>query len=474
MALRKRLADKGAAYPDPILGVNLHAAEQDLQPGEARLLENCYYDAGVSNRPGTTRLTPLALASYNILGGHKYYYGTSSSKRLVAYNNTIAAVDDAGAQNILNSGMTAGKDTYFTTWSVTDKVYITNGADTLREYDGTTFQATNTIGGAVAVPTAVMVKPILDRLMCVTASGVIERSNPRVAHIWSNNSSWATFRPQLGGPFTAIHPHTLRSTRGDLIPGLLATQANALYMVSGDEFGADVTAASPPSNLSAKIQLIDPLVGTSSPDSLCTVPGVGTFGFSSDLNIWLLPFGEASIRFVGDKLRSTTETMGIESANVSALKNVWMRYFDRKLWVGFPTGTDTFCSRYFWLDIRALMQYPERGFVWHGPHTGFYVNRAWVENQFGDNALKGGEGNIANAGYVYNLHQSGTVTDAVGSSDVYYTMNYQTYFNPFGGASVEKYVQGVQLDASCFTGEPTVSLHDLNATLVSGVTLTAI
>jgi len=470
MALRNRIPDAEAKYDDPIRGVNLVASPEDLEPGEARLLSNCYFWNGVRTREGSTRLNSGSLGVFRVLGGTKFYYGVSNSKRIIAFSDRISQISDGGTETLISTVPTANQETYFTTWSITDKVYITNQTDKLYEYDGTTFQSVDSLGGAVAVPNACRrVTPVLDRLLAITSGGVIERTNARVAHIWSNGSSWATFRPSLVGPFTGLHPHTLRSTGGDLFPGAIACQANAMYMITGTNYGSDVTAASAPTGEDSAIKLIDPRVGTSSPNSLATVPGVGLFGISSDLNVWFLPFGSASPIILGDKIRSTdtTTTIGLESANVTQLDKIWMTYYDRKLIMGFPIGSDNFCSRYFWMDMRAFVERNDLGPVWNGPHYGFYTNHAWTEEQNGEKSLVAGEGNSSNGVFVYRLLQPNTFTDAVGTSDNNITFDYWSYYKDFGAASQEKYVQAIQMDMNNYLGSPTLSLYDLTG-LIAG------
>lgn len=470
MALRNRIPDELSNYMDPVRGVNLVASPEDLEAGEALKLGNCYFWNGLRKREGSVRITPTAISTVRVVGGHKFYYGSGLSKRLVAYGTNISSVSDTGAAIVLTSSMTAGRETFFTTWSVTDKVYISNGTDKLFEYDGSVFQSVDGLVGAVNVPNGcTKVVPVLDRLFAITSAGRIERTNPRVAHIWSSNSTWATFRPQLGGPFTAMAPHTLRSVNGDLFPGAIACQANAMYMITGTNYGADVTAASPPTGEDGTIKLIDPRVGTSSPRSLVTVPGIGVFGVSSDLNVWHLPFGASSPIIMGDKLRSTGDISGLESANRSQLDKIWMVYHDRKLILGFPTGADNFCSQYFWLDIRALTANPDLGYVWTGPHTGFTTNHVWTEDQNGENSLVAGEGNAVHGTFVYRLLQPGTYTDAVGLTNVPVELDYQTYFKDFGTPSHFKYLRGVRLDTNQFTGDALLGVHDLFGPLVEDV-----
>jgi hypothetical protein len=199
------------------------------------------------------------------------------------------------------------------------------------------------------------------------------------------------------------------------------------------------------------------------------------FWFTTDLNVFWVPDGSLVGKYVGDKLQSTVSTLGIESTNIAALKQVWMTYFDHILMLGIPTGTDNFATTQFWMDMRMLRMAPEKGPVWYGPMTGQSVNRVWVENQQGDNALYGLEGDATAKGlYVYQLRVPSQFTDASGSNDVAITMTYQSMFMDQGIPSREKYVQAAHLDLNNFTGTSTLDLVDLNGTMVSGVPVEAV
>ena len=469
--LRNQISESAASYAEPVLGVHLRDSEENLKDGEARLMQNCEFYGGVRIRRGSQRITPASLGSYRVLGGTKFYYGGSNpqSKRLVAYNNRISVISDTGAETILTSGMTAGFDTYFKTWSIQDSVYVSNSIDTLRKYDGTTF---STVAGTnIPVPRSAVI-PVVDRLLCITTNGV-ERTSPRVDTTWSANSSWATLRPQSPGLFTALHPYTLRGT-DTLYSGAIAFQERAHYLITGTDYGTDASAGTASVGEDASIQLLDPIVGTNSPDSICTVPGIGMFWFTPDLNVYWLPEGTLQGRFVGDKIQSTVSTPGIESTYTGALKQVWMAYFDHMLVLGIPLGTNTYASTQWWMDMRALRNQPDRGPVWYGPMTGQTVGRVWVENQQGDNRLVGGEGNAGTGCYLYQIRVPNRFTDAVGITDTAITMAYQTPFKSFGIPSREKYVQAVHMDLNSFSGTATLDLLDLDGTLASGLPVVAV
>jgi len=469
--LRNQISEQDASYRDPVLGVNLRDGEQDLTNGEARLMQNAEYYGGIRMRRGSTRINSTLLGFYSVNGGIKFYFGGSSpqAKRLIAYSTKISVVADNGTETILTSAQTANLPTFFTTWSITDKVYVTNGTDTLRSYDGTTWA---TVAGTNIPVVRARAIPVIDRLLAITTNG-IERTSPRDPTVWSANSSWATLRPQHPGLFTALYPYTLRGVDA-LYNGAIAFQERAHYLISGKDYGTDASAATASSGEDVSIQLLDSTVGTASPDSVCSVPGIGLFWFTTDLNVYWLPEGTLTGRFVGDKIQSTGTTPGIESAYKGALQHVWMAYHDHMLILSIPTGTSSFSSTQWWLDIRSLRTYPERGPVWYGPMTGQSVNRAWVENQQGNNQLVGGEGDPSLGIFVYTLRSASVFTDAQGVADTPISLTYQTNFKDFGTPSREKYIQAVHLDLNQFSGDATLDLVSLDGDIATGLAITQV
>jgi hypothetical protein len=471
MALRRAVPEQRAEYKDPVLGVNLRVSSEDLQPGESALMQNCLYHGGIRNRTGSQRLHSTALASgLRIRGGHKYYYGGSAptKQRLIAYGTKVSIVNDSGVETVLTSGMTNDKDMQFLTWSITDRVYLCNGVDTLYSYNGTTYAAVT----GTNIPTARWLAPVADRLMAITAAG-IERCNPRDPTVWSANSSWATLRPSRVGLFTCIHPISLRGT-DSINTGILAFQPNSYYLITGTNFGTDVTAASPSSGEDSRIQLLDPAVGTSSPFSVVSIPGVGTAWFTSDLNVYLLPEGSLRGMYIGDKIKSMGATVGIESAATLYLDQVWMAYFDRYLMLGIPTGNDSFTSVQYWMDMYSWVLHPDRGPVWYGPMTGQRLNRVWVENQQSDFAIYGGEGNPATGAFVYQLRVPARYTDAVGTADNPISLVYQTPYDGFEAPSHVKYLRSVHFDLNFASGTPTCNVLDLDGSVLDGATIEAV
>ncbi len=174
--LRKQYSETQATYGDPYHGVNLRDSAENLQDGEARMMQNCEYYGSLRIRRGSQRITPTSLGPYRILGGHKYYrnIAVGESLRLIAYNDKVSAIDNAGAETVIGTGLTPDLDTYFRTWSITDSVYISNGTDVLHKYDGVTFGPV--MGTNIPILRSPAV-PILDRLIGLTIDG-IERRDP--------------------------------------------------------------------------------------------------------------------------------------------------------------------------------------------------------------------------------------------------------------------------------------------------------
>ena len=251
----------------------------------------------------------------------------------------------------------------------------------------------------------------------------------------------------------------------------------------GNDFGSNVTAASVPTGYDAQMRQIDPRLGTSSPYSVCNVPGVGTFWFTSELNVAWLPLGQSVPRLIGNSLYSyRSDIDGINDTNRTALAQVVMLYHDLKLKLYLPVGGNNFSSVQFWLDLRPLMDnlasvltQPSENIPaqWSGPHTGQSIRRVWLENQSGDaEALMGLEGDITNGLFVYELNPLNYSFDDVGASDsnaidYWFKGHYWT-----GGApGYVKALYNTLIDSQGYINLATVTVNDIHATVTNGFTI---
>ena len=459
--LRARYPETVSTLPMPVQGVNLRDPAHTLNAGECRLLQNGYYDGAIQPILGTRAITPSSLsASARVRGGHRFYKQDGSAYRLIAYGTRISTVSNAGSESVLTTAASSDKTTWFTTWPILNRCYAVNGSDNPYYFDGSSFgQLTGT-----NIPTAKSkLVPVLDRLMCVTTNGV-ERTDARTDATWSSNSAWATLRPQRPGLFTALHPISMRGTDA-IYPGALAFQANAYYLITGTDYGDSVIAATASTTEDSSIQLLDGMVGTSSPNSICTVPGVGIFWVTSDLNVYFLPEGQLYGFYIGDKLQSRCSTKGLNDANLGALDQIWSAYFDRKLLIAFPTGTSTYPDTQYWLDLRYLTAKDNTGAVWYGPMTVNTWGCAWREDQSGELALYAGEGNSATGVFVYNAFQAGTVGHTIGTTTTLPTMLYQDRnLGSIGGIPL-KYPQDARMTLTKSGGNARAGIVDLGDNL---------
>src|SRR5438132_3582918 len=132
--LRGRLPDDVAMYPDVTDGLNLRASLEDLKPTEAERMENMLYDGGLHKRFGSSRLNAASVGPFRGTGGIKFYYGTASKVRVIAYSTRISTISDTGAETILTAAIANDLATFMGPCSVTSTLYITDGTDALRSY----------------------------------------------------------------------------------------------------------------------------------------------------------------------------------------------------------------------------------------------------------------------------------------------------------------------------------------------------
>ena len=463
MALRGRLPAEFSEYPLPVRGVNLRDQLPQIRPDEAQLLQNLNIEGGWKIRDGSGREISAALQSgKRIRGLTKYYYGgpMPQGKRVAAYGTSIATIEPHDVITVLTTGMSDDRDTHFTTWSITDRLYISNSTDVLRSYDGNTGVFQTVTGTNIPTPRAQIIG-VLDRLFCITTDG-IERTNARDDSTWSKNSSWATLRGSQSGLFTALHPIMLRGA-DTLYHGALAFQPNSFYLIQGTTFGTDVTSATAPTDGSdnASIQLMNTNVGTLSPYSIEEVPDLGLFWFTSDKNVFWMRHGSLTGSYIGDKIQAAfnREETGIESTSLSYINQVWMRYLYPYLMLGFPSSYVSHTDIQYWLDTRQLLTL---GPVWHGPMIGQSLSRVFVERQLGDRQIIAGEGDPTKGAWIYRLRKPQIYSDASGASDTDIAFRWRSFYNPFGAPEVEKRIRSVHMDINDFAGSATVSLWDID------------
>ena len=475
--LRNRIPDQIAEYADPRFGIDLRSSLEDLQPGQAEFLKNCHYDGGVRKRAGSVAVTSLRYSASRGCGGTRVYPNDASPFRLIAYGTSLATVTDAGALATLTSSVTSDRDTRFQTWTLTDATYVCNGADPLAYVDNIT-QVYATVTGTNIPASPTQAVPFLDRLF-VLQDGVVLTSDPRTDTVFaSSSSSWAAYRPVgSAGGVKAMHLHSVTGQQGDPIAQLLLFKQASVSALTGTDLGGDVTAASIPSGYDGVLTLIAHRIGTNSPRSIVTAPGIGTFWVTQDLNVAWLPFSQVTPLLIGDALYSRRpDIAGLNHANNTQLDKIWMVYHDRKLKLGFPTGSDAYPSIQYWLDVRQLQGVsptPEQKLevAWSGPHDGQTPSHVWVEAEGGDtDVLYGIEGSPSLGTYLYRLHEAGVSYDTRGIATTNIVSDEGSHYHTFGAPGFLKYLSRVRIDAGGELEHTRVELRDLHGR-TTGLTL---
>lgn len=480
--LRNRLPDEIAEYPDPKRGINLRKSPEDLEPGEAYLLTNFHYDGGLRKRTGSSLFSTPSLGMHDAQGGVLFSYGNNQTVRLVAGGGNVWSIADSGAMiSTLTSTLTSGTPIHFRTWPITDSVYLANGTDALRAYDGTTI---STLSGTNIPASPTMVQPFSDRLFAIQGSVVVS-SNARSDSIWATTgSAWSAYRPFASGAWpTALGLHSATGELGDPNAYLLIFQRNAVYGLRGTDFGDNVASGSPSTGWDAELILFDPRIGTSSPYSIVTVPGLGTFWLTTDRNVAWLPFGSTNPRLIGDALITTnrTDVLGLNLIDSVNLDEVLMVYHDRKLKLMIPESGNAYTTMQYWLDLRPLHENlsailkgdADEGEAtnWSGPHTTQAIKRVWVEQETGAlERLMGLEGRGTARGlYTYELNPYEVYMEEIATTTANeYVGDYKTFYNNAAAPTFRKYLPRVILDAGGYIQYATVSVTDLHGTLTSG------
>lgn len=147
------------ALPGPTGGVNTHTFSTELQGNKYEMLKNLEFAwkyGAFATRKGYTAYNGSTISSSRILGGIRWYFGTSS-KELLVVNGTKLYVGNDGAGTFADLGitLTTGKEAYFA--AITDICYLVNGTDAVyrRNGPGNTIRAAGYAAPSTAPATSV-------------------------------------------------------------------------------------------------------------------------------------------------------------------------------------------------------------------------------------------------------------------------------------------------------------------------------
>jgi len=385
-------------------GVYLHKNLLDLTPTEAFQTQNCLWINGMVKRGGQSLVTATeVVTNKKITGLHKFYKSDGSSQ-LLASADTLVKKLSGGAWTSIGVTQTTGLQTYFTTWGALNKVYICNGTNDMRSWDGST-AATLTLpdGGA---PTQAL--PYQDRLLTIQGGNLT----------WS-----ASFDDTVGNwgkavdigvkPDTVLYGmcyHSVSNSSTGSGTSILLAGSNGMYLFSATDLRWPSTTGD------YQIQQLALPVGCNAPRTMVWTP-YGTIWLGIDKQLYGLPFGSVTPIMLGTKITSVLNSgllniSGIEAVPITQTANACAAYSSNGYYILSIAGSNqSVKNTQWWLDIRRLSQDGDGNWgPWYGPMTGQTISCFFSQTGNGD----GGEliaGENTAKGYVYQVSQDGVYGD---------------------------------------------------------------
>ena len=445
-------------YPMSKRGVNLHSNILEIDAEECLLSQNCVWENGMVKRGGQTLVHANEVVSNKkILGLHRYYKANGTKQTLVACD-TVIAYENSGWTNAI-TGLTAGLNTHFTTWGALDKVFICNGTDEMRSWDGSSEIAYTISDG---IPKQAL--PYQDRLLTIIG-GTLTWS----ASFDDTESNWEPVSATGVKPDSILYGmclHSVSNEASSYDTKVLLAGANGMYLF----FGKDLR----PITDTTGDYSIFPLaisVGCNAPKTMCWTP-MGTMWLGNDRQVYLLPFDSVTPVPVGTKIQSNiTATPGIEDMPAAQIANASAIYHNGyyKLSIA-RTSSDSTNTSQWWADVKRGYKDEDGNFgPWYGPMVGQTISCYASMNGAGDiGQLLGGESTAY--GRVYYLHDRSVYSDIVPSSGSTKSVQvyWQSYFNPLGNPYLRKDVHKIEAELLDVLGTVGVEFLDITGTIKTG------
>src|SRR5512139_436238 len=280
-------------YPTSRLGVNLGKNIVELSPEECIQSQNLVWRNGMVKRGGQSLVTSTEVVTgKKVLGVHRFYKSDGTKQLLAACDTTVKYLNGASWTSAI-TGLTTGLPTNMVTWGALNKVYICNGTDAMRSWDGSS-AATITISDGV--PTQAL--PYQDRLLTIIGGQLTwSDSFSDTAGNWEAGSSCG-IRPDT--KLYGMCYHSVANETAGYDTKVLLAGSNGMYLFYGKVL------TPPYSRAGADFALfpIAATVGCCSPKTMCWTPK-GTMWLGVDKQIYLLPFNSTSPIVVSSKLRSS-------------------------------------------------------------------------------------------------------------------------------------------------------------------------
>lgn len=444
-------------YPMAKNGVDLRANITEHLPEDANLTQNLVWKNGISKRGGQSLLnTTEAIASKEILGIYRFYFGISK-QRLIAIDTKVIKDDEDNTWTDIKTGLTTGKQTFFTPVGYDDAIFVANGTDTPFHYDGTT--ATD-ISGTNFPSTATMFLPYQDRILAIQGGALQwSASYPAIPE----TAVWETISACGVRPDTVLYgmvQHSISNSDAGYEAAVLLAGANGMYIFKGSDLRTPFTTGD---------YTIFPLatsVGCNAPRTMVWTPK-GTMWLGIDRQVYLLPFGSTTPVPVGKKLFSGQSEQGIENIPATQIQFACGVYHDGYYKLAVARSAQTENNVQWWLEIDRLF-ITENGYYgpWFGPMLGQTISCFANQNGPGDTGeLIAGEGTAK--GYIYQLGNVSTLSDInpsdASTKDI--EIKYKTFYNPLSfdetGEAFNKVIHDIELELLAINGTINLDFHDI-------------
>ena len=338
-------------------GLNNSDEPEQLQENEASVLKNAYIDktgtlkkrAGtllIGNDTGDTAITGLVGWQEN--DGTKWLVRTTATD--IQYYNTSSATWET-----FDDGFTTGLDTNFTI--ANNKMYIFNGTDNLHSWDGADVALNSgVVDLGTAVPQTefgVFWKNYMFAAGGSTLGGTtyptrVYFSNLADPDTWTTGTDYFDVNLSDGQPITGMAP------LGEL---LVVFKRRSVYILSGSS-PADWRISSSVNN----VQSVDSSIGCTSHRSIVQVGN--DLWFMSDDGMRSVRRTEAqsdtpSTGIVTGKVETTVQGM-----NKSALDKVASTTFNKRVYVAYPTGSNTYNNEVLVAETRHTTEDTENPHPW--------------------------------------------------------------------------------------------------------------
>ncbi len=436
-------------------GVNLHVEKSDLTEIEAVKTTNMFWRDGIQKRRGYAKFeTDQVETSKKITALHRFYYGVSS-KQLLAGSGTKVRYHNGSTWVDVYTSLTDSAQVMMETWGAQDKVYIANGNEAPKSWDGSSLAALSGLTSAVT-----QFLSYQDRLLYLDAGspGELGWSNSFVDNAW-NSGSTTGVKPDSNLHGMVIH--AAQVSDAGLAAKVLLAGSDGMYLFSGNDLRTPATTGD------YKIESLATHIGCSSPLTMQWTPA-GTVYLGTDKMVYILPFDSLTPIPIGHKISAegNAKEDGLESIPSAQIPNASAVYHDGFYKLSIAATGATTNNRQWWLDITRLDRDDNRFWgPWYGPMKGMNFHGQVVLSGPGDSGeWYGGESSATTGGFVYEASQSGTFSDNGTAMDI----EYQTFYHPLSVETLTKVLHHLEFELLSTTGSYNIDYFDTIGKLKNG------